>query len=162
MPARKPAAKAKPVKKAKAAPGRKGRVARTLPGAPKGKVSSAKLAVGDAPVKAYIAGLPASKRAIVQRFDDLAARTLPGLQRSIKWGMPFYGVGNGWFVSCGAFADHVKVSFLNGASLRPVPPVGTAKYVRGLDLESADELDERQVASWLQQAATMPGLGKSG
>lgn len=161
MPARKAAPKPRTTTKkaTKPSPGRKGKLATTLPGAPVGKVSQAKAAVGDAPVRAYIASLPPAQRAIAERFDALAARTLPGLQRSVKWGMSFYGVGNGWFMSCGGFVDHVKVTFLHGASLRPVPPVGTAKYVRGVDLESGADMDEAQLAKWIKQASTMPGLG---
>ena len=52
-----------------------------------GKASSAKAALGDKPVFAYIAGLPQPQRGIAESVDALAARTLPGLQRSVKWGM---------------------------------------------------------------------------
>jgi hypothetical protein len=34
------------------------------------------------------------------------------------------------------------------------------KDSRGVDLESVDDIDERQVAAWMQQAAAMPGFGK--
>lgn len=136
-----------------------GMVARTLPGAKPGKASAAKLATGDAPVRAYIKTLPASQRAIATRFDALIAKTLPGIQRCIKWGMPFYGTGTGWFVSCGGFADHVKITFLHGQKLSPVPPVGTGKYTRGVDVERAADLDERQLARWIVQASRFPGLG---
>ena len=75
-----------------------------------GKASSAKAAVGDTPVFAYIASLPQPQRGIAERVDALAAKTLPGLQRSVKWGMSYYGVGDGWCFSCGGFAGHVKSS----------------------------------------------------
>ena len=84
-----------------------------------GKASAAKAAVGDAPVFAYIGSLPQPQRGIAERIDQLAARTLPGLQRSVKWGMSYYGVGDGWCFSCGAFAGHVKLMFVNGATLIP-------------------------------------------
>ncbi len=73
--------------------------------------------------------------------------TLPGLQRSVKWGMAWYGVGDGWCFSCGGFAGHVKLTFGRGTALTPVPPVtpiGMGKDSRGVDLESVDDLDERQ------------------
>jgi hypothetical protein len=38
-------------------------------------------------VQACIQSLPAPQRAIAKRFDALIARTLPGIQRCIKWGM---------------------------------------------------------------------------
>ena len=128
-----------------------------------GKASPAKAAVGDKPVFAYISSLPQPQRSIAERVDALAAETLPGLQRSVKWGMAWYGVGDGWCFSCGGFAGHVKLAFGRGTSLAPVPPVtpiGMGKATRGVDLESVDDMDERQVASWMRQAAALPGFGK--
>jgi hypothetical protein len=34
------------------------------------------------------------------------------------------------------------------------------KDSRGVELESLDDLDERQLASWMNQAAALPGFGK--
>ena len=127
-----------------------------------GKASSAKPAAGDKPVFAYIAGLPQPQRGIAERVDALAAGTLPGLQRSVKWGMAYYGVGDGWCFCCGGFARHVKLMFVNGAALDPVPPVtpvAMGRSTRGVELESADDLDERQVAAWMKQVAAVPGVG---
>ena len=133
-----------------------------LPVAMTGRASDAKAAVGDEPVFAYIASLPQPQRGIAERVDALAAETLPGLQRSIKWGMAWYGVGDGWCFSCGGFAGHVKLTFGRGTDLRPEPPVtpiGMGKSSRGVDLASLADLDERQVASWMRQATALPGFG---
>ena len=134
----------------------------TLPEAMTGKASPAKAAVGDKPVFDYIASLPEPQRSIARSVDALAARTLPGLQRSVKWGMAYYGVGDGWCFSCGGFAGHVKLMFINGAALVPIPPVtptGMGKSTRGVELESVDDLDERQIAAWMKQVAAVPGPG---
>jgi hypothetical protein len=133
-----------------------------LPVAMTGRASAAKAKVGDEPVFAYIRSLPQPHRGIAERVDALAAATLPALQRSVKWGMAWYGVGDGWCFSCGGFAGHVKLTFGRGTSLDPVPPVapiGMGKDSRGVDLASANDLDERQVASWMRQATAMPGFG---
>ncbi len=130
-----------------------------------GKASPAKAAVGDKPVFAYIASLPQPQRGIAERVDALAARTLPGLQRSVKWGMSYYGVGDGWCFCCGGFADHVKLMFVNGAALTPVPPVtpvAMGKSTRGVELKSVDDLDQRQLAAWMRQVAAVPGVGGKG
>jgi hypothetical protein len=127
-----------------------------------GKASPAKAAEGDAPVFAYIASLPQPQRGIAERIDALAAKTLPNLQRSVKWGMAYYGVGEGWCFSSGAFVGHVKVMFIRGTELEPEPPVtpiGMGRATRGVELASVDDLDERLVASWMKQAATMPFVG---
>jgi hypothetical protein len=128
-----------------------------------GKASPAKAAVGDQPVFAYIGSLPQPQRSIVERVDALAAKTLPALERSVKWGIAWYGVGDGWCFCCGGFAGHVKLTFGRGTSLSPVPPVtpiGMGKDSRGVDLESIEDLDERQVGSWMKQATAIPGFGK--
>ena len=127
-----------------------------------GKASPAKAADGDKPVFDYIASLPQPQRGIAERIDALAARTLPGLQRSVKWGMSYYGVGDGWCFCCGGFANHVKLMFINGVTLTPLPPVtpvAMGKATRGVELESVDDIDERQVAAWMKQIAAMPGVG---
>ncbi len=128
-----------------------------------GKASPAKAAVGDEPVFAYIASLPQPQRGIAESVDALAAKTLPGLQRSVKWGMSYYGVGDGWCFSCGGFAGHVKLMFVNGTALDPVPPVtpvGMGKATRGVELSSMDDLDKRQIAAWMKQVAAVPGVGR--
>jgi len=135
----------------------------TLPAAMTGRASPTKAAVGDKPVFDYIAGLPQPQRSIAERVDALAAETLPRLERSIKWGMSWYGVGDGWCFACGGFEGHVKLAFGRGTSLTPEPPVtpiGMGKATRGVDLTAVDDLDERQVADWMRQAAALPGFGK--
>ena len=128
-----------------------------------GKASAAKAADGDAPVFAYIASLPQPQRDIVELVDSLAAEALPELYRSVKWGMAYYGVGDGWCFSCGGFADHVKLMFIGGASLVPEPPVtpvAMGKDTRGIEISTADQIDARQVMDWMRQATAVPGAGK--
>jgi hypothetical protein len=169
MPAKKRATTDKSVKakpraaRAKARTPVQGKVAQTLPVAMTGRASAAKAAVGDEPVFAYIRSLPQPQRGIAERVDALAARTLPGLQRSVKWGMAWYGVGDGWCFCCGGFAGHVKLTFGHGTALEPMPPmapIGMGKQSRGVDLASVDDIDERQVAKWMKQAAAIRGFGK--
>jgi len=127
-----------------------------------GKASPAKPATGDEPVFAYIASLPQPQRGIAERIDALAARTLPNLQRAVKWGMAYYGVDGGWCFTSGAFVGHVKLMFILGTAIKPEPPVtpiGMGKSTRGVELASVDDFDDRQLASWMKQAATMPFVG---
>jgi hypothetical protein len=129
-----------------------------------GKASAAKAAEGDEPVFAYIASLPQPQRGIAERIDALAAKTLPDLQRAVKWGMAYYGVDGGWCFSSGAFVGHVKLMFIRGTEIKPEPPVtptGMGKSTRGVELASMDDLDKRQLASWMEQAASMPFFGAS-
>jgi len=116
---------------------------------------------GEAPVKAYIAAMPGWKRDIGRRLDEITTRTVPGVRKAVKWNSPFYGVaGQGWFLSFHCFTRFVKVTFFNGASLLPLPP-GPSKHkdVRYLDIRQDDEIDEKQLAKWIKQAAAIPGWG---
>ena len=118
---------------------------------------------GDAPVKAYIAAMPGWKRNIGRRLDEIVTRTIPGVRKAVKWNSPFYGVADqGWFLSFHCFTKYVKVTFFNGASLLPLPP-GTSKHkhVRYLDIREDDEIDEKQLAKWIRQAASIPGWNGS-
>ena len=163
MPARKADKTSKPaVRKPAKRTAAQRQIATTLPKAMTGKASAAKAAVGDKPVFAYIASLPQPQRGIAESVDGLAKRTLPGLERSVKWGMAYYGVGDGWCFCCGGFAGHVKLMFVNGAALKPVPPVtpvGMGKTTRGVEIVTLDDLDEGQIADWMKQVTSVPGVG---
>ena len=112
---------------------------------------------GNAPVQAYIAAMPGWKRDLGKRLDTLIARNIPNVRKAVKWNSPFYGIeGQGWFLSFHVFTRYVKVTFFRGTSLRPVPSGGTGKDARWIDVYEND-LDEAQMATWVKQAATLPG-----
>jgi hypothetical protein len=116
-------------------------------------------AYGDAPVQAYIAAMPGWKSDVGRRLDALIVRTVPSVHKAVKWNSPFYGIeGQGWFLSFHCFTKYIKVAFFRGASLRPVPP-GPSKHkdTRYIDIHEGDELDEAQMATWVKQAAALPG-----
>jgi hypothetical protein len=114
---------------------------------------------GDAPVQAYIAAMPGWKRDLGRRLDALIVRSVPGVRKAVKWNSPLYGIeGQGWFLGVHTFTHHVKVAFFRGASLRPIPPgASKSKDTRYLDIHEGDELDEAQIATWVKQAAALPG-----
>src|SRR4030095_2561404 len=118
---------------------------------------------GDAPVQAYIAGMPRWKRDVGRRLDALIVRNVPNVRKAVKWNSPFYGIeGQGWFLAFHVFTRYVKVTFFRGMSLRPVPPGGRRpKEVRYLDIHEGDELDEAQLVIWVKQATALPGFLQS-
>jgi hypothetical protein len=116
-------------------------------------------AEGDAPVQAYIAAMPGWKRDVGRRLDALIERQVPEVRKAVKWNSPFYGVEDqGWFLGFHVFARYVKVTFFRGASLRPIPPGGSSKDARWIDVHE-DDLDEAQMAKGVKQAAALPGWG---
>lgn len=114
---------------------------------------------GDEPVQAYIAAMPGWKSDVGRKLDDIIVRTVPDVKKAVKWNTPFYGVeSQGWFLGFHCLTKYVKVAFMRGAALEPLPP-GTSKQqdVRYLDIYEKDEIDEAQFASWVTQASLLPG-----
>ena len=113
---------------------------------------------GEAPVQAYIAGMPGWKGDVGSRLDALIVRNVPNVRKAVKWNSPFYGIeGQGWFLGVHTFTHYVKVAFFRGASLRPVPPgASKGKDARYVDIREG-EFDEAQLATWIKQASSIPG-----
>lgn len=114
---------------------------------------------GDGPVRDYIAAMPEWKQGVGQRLDHLIVSSVPGVRKAVKWNQPFYGVdGETWFLSFRCYTHYVQVAFYKGTSLDPHPPKASKHdEVRYLDIRRDDELDERQLRSWFQQASRLPG-----
>lgn len=114
---------------------------------------------GEAPVQAFIAAMPGWQSAVGRRLDELVSNSVRDLRKAVKWNSPFYGVdGQGWFLSFHCFAKYVKVAFLRGTMLDPLPP-GASKTpsTRYLDVHENEPLDEALFVRWVKQAAAIPG-----
>ena len=114
---------------------------------------------GDAPVQAYLAAMPGWKREVGRYLDTLVEQCVPDVRKAVRWNTPFYGIeGQGWFLAYHCFTKYVKVTFLNGASLRPVPPVKSRhEDVRYFHIHEEDEPDEELLVNWIRQASALPG-----
>ncbi len=114
---------------------------------------------GDSPVQAYLDAMPDWKQGIGRRVDDLVSQLLPDVQKAVRWNSPFYGIsGQGWFLSFHCFDKYVKVVFLNGAGLDPLPPVASkTPNTRYLHIGPDDPFDADQMSAWIRQAAALPG-----
>ena len=113
---------------------------------------------GDAPVQAYIAAMPGWKSEVGRQLDALIVNAAPEVRKAVRWNSPWYGIdGQGWFVSFHVFARYIKVTFLNGAALQPVPPgAGKDPDARWVDIYEG-KLDSEQMTDWFRQAAAIPG-----
>ena len=122
---------------------------------------------GDAPVQAYIAAIPGWKQPVAYRLDSLITSLVPNLRKAVRWNSPFYGIqpdgktNPGWFLCFHCYNKFLKVAFLRGSSLSPLPPVESKqKFVRYLHIFEGDwgtSLDEKILRSWIVQASNIPG-----
>lgn len=114
---------------------------------------------GDGPVRAYIAAMPGWKGDVGRRLDALIVRTVPNVRKAVRWNSPFYGVeGQGWFLSYHCFARYIKVVFLRGTSLHPLPPVESKQpNTRCYHIHEGQALDAELLTSWIEQASKLPG-----
>lgn len=114
---------------------------------------------GDGPVQAYIAAMPGWKSAVGRQLDELTVGAVPDVIKAVRWNSPFYGVeSRGWFLSFHCFTRYIKVTFLNGAQLTPLPPVESKHDdVRYLNIHEDEDVDVDQLVAWITQAASLPG-----
>ena len=114
---------------------------------------------GDVPVQAYIDAMPGWKSDVGRHLDAMIEQAVPHVVKAVKWNQPMYGVqGQGFFVSFRCFTHYIKLTFFRGAELDPLPPVEFKDpNERALHLHVDDDLDEQQLTSWFEQAATIPG-----
>lgn len=114
---------------------------------------------GPGPVRDYIAAMPGWKQGIGKRIDELIESAVPDVQKAVKWNQPHYGAGDdGFFMSYRCYTKYVQVQFLRGTSLDLMPPKASKhNEVRYLDIHEDDDVDEKQLRSWIEQAAKLPG-----
>lgn len=114
---------------------------------------------GDAPVEAYLAAMPGWKQVVGRKLDEIIAREVAGVRKAVRWNTPFYGVeGQGWFLGFHCLTKYVKVSFLNGSELSPLPPIVVKhEKVRYFHIFENEEFEEELLAGWIRQASKLPG-----
>ncbi|WP_413582861.1 DUF1801 domain-containing protein [Bdellovibrio sp. HCB288] len=113
---------------------------------------------GNEPVQNYISAVPGWKKEVARNLDKLITHHIPTVNKAVKWNSPFYGMeGKGWFLGFHVFTRYVKVTFFNGGSLKPPPPV-EAKHegTRYLHIYE-DGFDDAQFVKWIKQACKLQG-----
>jgi hypothetical protein len=93
--------------------------------------------------------MPGWKSDVGRLPDSIIVATVPDVQKAVRWNSPFYGMeGHSWFVSFHCFTKYVKVTFHNGASLKPPSPVDSKHHdVRYLHVSEEEPLEPGSVRS---------------
>lgn len=119
-------------------------------------------------VEAWLDHVTPEQQELVRRIDHLILEAIPDVICAVKFrkptnpfGVPFYGLqGGGWIASVNSLKARVRVIFFAGRALKPMPPLAAPPQARGVDFHSDDEIDEKQLDAWLQQARKLPGWGR--
>jgi hypothetical protein len=152
-----PAAKAAPAPAAKAAPAP---VAKAAPAAPPPKL--APRADFGQPVDGFFKKQPPHIRPITDALRALVEEAAPDATSSIKWGMPFYNIGEGMMCAIGAHKSHVNLILSGPPGTFEDPDnrlAGDGKTGRHLKVSRVDELPREDVQRWLRTAADRARAG---
>ena len=143
-------ATAKPTstKAASAKPARK-QAARKQAGAPRGVDFGA-------PIAGFFAKQPKPLRPILEALRDLVQEAAPDAASALKWGMPFFMIGDAMMCALGGHKSHVNL-ILSGPPGTYADPdgrlSGDGKTGRHLKLTAADQIPRDAVRGWLKTAA---------
>jgi len=109
-----------------------------------------------APVDGFFARQPPHLRPILDELRALVDEAAPEASSSIKWGMPFYMIGDNTLCALAGFKAHVNL-ILPGPSGTFADPdgllEGDGKTGKHLKIRSLDELPRAAVRGWLRTAA---------
>jgi hypothetical protein len=109
-------------------------------------------------ITAYIDALGDWRGKTVARLRAVVHAASPDLVEQWKWSTPVWSY-QGHVLAVGAFQDHVKLNFFQGASLDD--PSGLfnagldAKATRAIDLHQGDSLDEAALRDLIRAAVAL-------
>jgi hypothetical protein len=108
-----------------------------------------------APIDGFFAKQPPHLRAILEALQKLVEEAAPDAKASIKWGMPFYTIGDNMMCALGGHKSHVNLILAGppGAFRDPEGLLsGEGKTGRRLTLRSLDDLPRQAVRGWVRSA----------
>ena len=111
-----------------------------------------------APIDAFFTRQPPHLRAILEALRALVEEAAPDARSSIKWGMPFFGIGREMMCALAAFKAHVNLILAGPSGTFEDPEAlleGEGKTGRHLKLRALDELPREAVRGWLRAAASI-------
>src|SRR5688500_12107884 len=115
----------------------------------------------DEQVKAYIAGLPEFSKAICEKLRNIVLAVDGRITEEWKWG-PHYSY-KGMVCGFGAFQQHVKFTFFNGAGMQDNDKLFNHcvdnQFSRSIRYTSIDEIDETQLSKYVRESVQVNEQG---
>lgn len=110
------------------------------------------------PIKGFFARQPAHLRAILEELRTLVEDAAPDARSSLKWGMPFYTMGDAMMCALAGHKSHVNLILSGPPGTYDDPEgllSGDGKTGRHLKLTSLDQLPRSAVRGWIRTAAAL-------
>lgn len=151
--AKKPAPKKSAVKKPAAKKSAAKKSAAKLAAAPKKPAPRKDLGKS---IDGWFTKQPAALRPIGQALRKLVEETVPEATSSIKWGMPFFSLGDTMMCAIGGHKSHVNLVLAGPPASFDDPDgrlTGEGKTGRHLKVRTLDELPAAKVRGWIATAA---------
>jgi hypothetical protein len=108
-----------------------------------------------APIDAFFTKQPPQLRPVVDELRKMVQEAAPDASSAIKWGMPFFSVGDNMMCAIAAHKSHVNL-ILSGPPGTYADPKGLleggGKTGRHLKVRALDELPRAEVRAWLRTA----------
>ena len=108
------------------------------------------------PITGFFARQPQALRKLLEELRDLIVEVAPEARSSLKWGMPFFSIGDAMMCALGGHKAHINL-------ILPGPPgtyadpegrlTGEAKTGRHLKLTAGDQVPRDAVRGWIKTAA---------
>jgi uncharacterized protein YdeI (YjbR/CyaY-like superfamily) len=114
-------------------------------------------------VEAYIAGKTGWQE-LLTRLRSILLST--GLKEEVKWGGPVYTSGGKNVLGIGAFKSYAGLWFFHGALLKDEQGLlinaqdGKTKAMRQMRFQSVEEMDEKTIRAYVEEAIRHQKLGK--
>jgi hypothetical protein len=107
-------------------------------------------------VKAYLAKLKPAARMVSQTLRQLVLEAVPGIQESLKWGMPCYS-HNGMVCYISPAKAHVSFGFYRGTELTDPQGLleGEGNKMRHVKVRSPEDIRAEQFSAWVREAVAL-------
>ncbi len=106
-------------------------------------------------ISSHIAELSDWRGSLIARLRQLIHEAVPDITEEWKWGTPVWSQ-KGLVCSAGAFKDHVKLNFFQGAFLQDPEHLFNAgldaKATRAIDFDEGSDLDEEGLKDLIRAA----------
>jgi hypothetical protein len=104
-----------------------------------------------APIDGYFAKQPQPQRGHLERLRALVEQVAPDATTAIKWGAPFFLMGDAMAISLGAFKAHSKINFFVPRGVLDDPRgrlEGDSENARSLRIVTDADIDDAQIVRW--------------